>query len=123
MGAALYIVAKDKPEELDLFVNGKALSKAGARLATDAKELGVPELMSFFSQNPEDVAEFVDDVSALPPEQWFDPVDGLTTVRALLSHYSASQAHLDVVSDLREFEAILQRLKDAGLLWHLAVDF
>lgn len=123
MGAALYIVAKDKPEEMDLFVNGKALSKAGARLSSAAKKTGARELMSFFSQNPDDAAEFVDDVSALPREQWFDPVDGLTTVRALLSHFSASPADSAIVDELREFESVLQRLKDARLRWHLAVDF
>ena len=59
--------------------------------------------MSFFSQNPEDAAEFVEDASALPPEQWFEPVDGLTTVRALIAHFSPMPADSTVVDDLREF--------------------
>ena len=123
MGAALYIVAKDKPEEMDLFVNGKALSKGSARLSSAAKKLGVRELMGFFSQNPKEAAEFVEDASSLPPEQWFDPVDGLATVRALISHFAPSKADTAVVDDLREFEVVLQRLQAAGLRWHLAVDF
>src|SRR5687767_4194352 len=102
MGAALYIVAKDKPEGMDLFVNGKALSQASARLSSAAKKLGVRELMSFFSQNPEDAADFVEDVSALPPEQWFAPEEGLTTIRALITHFSASPSDSAVVDDLRE---------------------
>ena len=124
MGAALYIVAENKPEEMDLFVNGKALSKAETRLSSAAKKIGVRELMSFFSQNPEDAADFLgEDVPSLPPEQWFDPVEGLMIVRALISHFATSPADSAVVADLREFEAVLQRLKDAGLRWHLAVDF
>jgi hypothetical protein len=123
MGSALYIIAKDKPDGMDLFVNGKALSKASARLTSVAKKLGVRELMSFFSQNPDDAADFVEDISTLPAEQWFDPVDGLVTVRALITHFSVAQGGADVIEELREFEAVLQRLKDAGLLWHLAVDF
>jgi hypothetical protein len=124
MGAALYIVAENKPEEMDLFVNGKALSKADARLSSAAMKLGVRELMSFFSQNPEEAAEFMEEnAPALPPAQWFDPADGLTTVKALLAHFSGSPADAAVVGDLREFEAVLERLKAAGLRWHLAVDF
>jgi hypothetical protein len=124
MGAALYIVAENKPEEMDLFVSGKALSQATARLSCAAKKIGMRELMTFFSQNPDNVAEFMDEgASALPPEQWFEPADGLTTVRALIAHFSAAPAETAVVADLREFESVLQRLKDAGLRWHLAVDF
>jgi hypothetical protein len=124
LGAALYIVAENSPEEIDLFVNGKALSRASARLASAAKKLGVREIMSFFSQNPGDAAEFMaEDAPALPPEQWFDPADGLVSVGALIAHFSASPTDSAVVDDLKEFEVVLQRLKDAGLRWHLAVDF
>jgi hypothetical protein len=124
MGAAFYIVAENKPEEMDIFVNGKALSRASTRLSSVAKKAGVRELMGFFSQNPEEAAEFVDDdAPALPPEQWFEPIEGLTTVRALIAHFSASPPDSAIVDDLREFEVVLQRLKDAGLRWHLAVDF
>lgn len=122
MGAAFYIVAENGPKGMDIFVNGKALSKASELLSSAAKKLDVPELMSFFSQNPEDAAEFMEDAPALS-EQWLDPGDGLTTVRALISHFLASSADAAVVADIREFEVVLQRLKDAGLKWHLAVDF
>jgi hypothetical protein len=123
MGAALYIVAENKPEEMNLFVSGKALAQAETRLAAAAKKLRVRELMSFFSQNPEEVADFMAEGAPLPTEQWFDPAEGLTTVRALLAHFSASPADASLGDDLREFEATLQRLQDAGLRWHLAVDY
>lgn len=79
--------------------------------------------MSFFSQNTDEVAEFMDDGAELPPEQWFDPADGLTTVSALISQFSASPADTAIISDLREFESVLRKLKEAGQRWHLAVDY
>jgi hypothetical protein len=124
MSAALYIVVENKPEETDVFVNGKALAGAEDRLVAAAQKLGVPELMSFFSQDPEEAADFMD-TDALPEEQWFRPNDGLRTIRALLAHFAASAKTGDaaIVSDLREFETVLQRLQEAQLRWHLAVDF
>lgn len=126
MGAALYIVVENKPEDMDVFVNGKALPEAGERLTAAATQAGVKELMSFFSASPEQAAEFMDGyASGMPPEQWFEPADGLATVRALLVHCTASALEADagVARDLREFETVLERVKQAGLRWHLSVDF
>ncbi|HWL52365.1 MAG TPA: hypothetical protein VNQ90_08015 [Chthoniobacteraceae bacterium] len=126
MGAAYYIIAEHKPEEMDLFVNGKALARADQRLASAARKLGVRELLDFFSQDPEEAAEFVEDpevLKNLPPEEWFAPADGLKTVRALLPEFLTSPEDAAIADDLREFEGVLVRLEEAGLRWHLSVDF
>jgi hypothetical protein len=123
---ALYITAKDKPDGMDIFVNGKSLSRAESKLSLAAKKLGVPDLMSFFSQNPDDVAEMIDDpdiIKTLPAERWFEPAEGLVTVHALMSHLKDSAADFAILDDLREFEVVLLRLKELGMKWHLSVDY
>jgi hypothetical protein len=132
MGAALYIVPERQIENFDIFVNGKALSHYEG-MDDLAERAGVRPLMDFFSQNPEDLAEILEDddleepESGLPAEQWFSADDGLATVRGLLSHLiSAPSDRADdvaLINDLREYESILTRLAAEGIRWHLAVDY
>ena len=57
----------------------------------------------------------------LPPLQQFSAQDGLTTVRALLSH---SPANADRVGeDLRQCERILSVAANHGVDWHFDIDF
>lgn len=136
MGAALYIALETEIPEFDSFVNGKALSAAERLLDRAAKKLGITPLMSFFSIDPQEAADFLDeemldDQSAesigVPPEQWFEPSDGLQTVRALQQHLRDEPKTVRnaeaVLNDLEEFEAVLQRVEAAGVRWHLAVDY
>jgi hypothetical protein len=79
MGAACFIVAESDPGDPDLFVNGKNLAREQAKIEAAARELGVKDLMEFFSQNPDDAAEFFDgDPSELPVETWFEAEEGLS---------------------------------------------
>lgn len=120
MSAALYIVAETPPEGFDPFVNGKALSKHNAKLEKAAKKLGVLDLMDFFSQNPEEAAELFDgDLADLPPEKWFDAKEGLATIRALLGDFISNGLDADIVSE----HAVLSKLAELNIRWHLAVDY
>jgi hypothetical protein len=132
MGVALYIVPEREVEGLDTFVNGKALGHS-EHLEQLAERAGVRPLMEFFSQDPEDLAEFLDTEGAeptadgLPAEQWFPAADGLVTVRGLLSYLSAESTAVPdataIIGDLQEFESVLGRLAAEGVQWHLSVDF
>ena len=82
---------------------------------------------------PADAGDEVPTLEEAPPEEWFDADDGLATVRALI------QAVQDlptpeppdpfnpppeaILTDLREFETILDYLAAEGVRWHLSVDF
>ena len=146
MGVALFIVAERTIEGLDTFVNGKALAHcrpAGAkdrlgrasmrRLETLARQAGVRPLMEFFSEDPESAVAFLAEEGVepppggLPPEQWFSAGEGLATVRGLLAYLTThpdAAAEVDrLIGDLRQFEEVLGGLEDAGVRWHLAVDF
>ena len=140
MSAALFIVLERQISGLDSYVNGKALSWAEESLDGLANQLGVTPLMAFFSIDPAEAAEtFAETLAELgepkdgaaepsefPEEEWFSAEEGLQTVNALLAHFAEHpRAVRDadaVISDLREFQAVLQRAGNEGVRWHLAVD-
>jgi hypothetical protein len=134
MGVALYIVAQKAIKGLDLSVDGKAIGKVDEQ-SIDAlcDALNVASLVSFLSQDPDELADIMgEDVidvegdDELPPEEWFAPEDGLTTVRALIAHLAKVPSALPnaaaVITDLRDFECILAVLAEKQVRWHLAVD-
>lgn len=125
MSAAFYIVAEDNVRGLDLFVCGKALAKNEKILRKKANVIGVKDMMSFFSQNPEEAEGFFRTLFKAPPEVWFTAEEGLVTVRALIGIFTTETSPINnaIVSELREFEQVLERLKQEGIRWHLAVDY
>ena len=134
MGAALFIVLNREISGFDPFVNGKSLSKESETLDRIATKLGVKPLMEFFSTSPDEMAAFLEgeDVGEIAEmkfreESWFDPEDGLATVRSLLSYLrerpDAIGNYEEVISDLREFEQVLLKARDHGVKWHVSVDF
>ncbi len=145
MGVALFIVAERDVEGLDTFVNGKALAhcrphasksrlgrQASEHLEWLANQAGVKPLMDFFSADPADVLEMmeeseVESPESLDPEQWFPASEGLATVRGLIAYLSShpeAAAEVDaLLNDLGQYEEVLKALEAADVRWHLAVDF
>jgi len=124
MGAAYFIVLERKIDGVDTGMDGKSLSRDMETLDDAARQLGVRPLSEFFSADPEQLAEFMEDGDAgdvqLPPLQQFTAQDGLATVRALASH---AAARADGVSqDLRECERILSAAAQHGVGWHFEID-
>jgi hypothetical protein len=132
MGAALYIVPEVDIEGFDTMVDGKALGHT-EQLDQLAELAGVRPLMEFFSQDPEELAEFLEaeelepPTDPLPAEQWFTAEDGLMSVRGILAylaaHPNATPEEAAIIEDLSAFESVLVRLESEGIRWHLAVDF
>jgi hypothetical protein len=127
MGSALYISAKRKPRDFDMLVDGKALAKAEEKLSSICARLGVKRLMDFFGMSPDEIADMVgEEMPNAAPEIWFDPKDGLATVRALLRCLEAGTESLEsgaqVIEDLRQFERVLAHLEEKKIPWHLAID-
>jgi hypothetical protein len=133
MSVALYIVLEKEITGFDHHVSGNALGRAGKLLDLLAEKAGTKPLMQFFSASPEEVSEFAashgganeERATVFPPECWFSADEGLLTVRALREAASTEriQNWERVVSDLDEFERVLNGAKDRGVGWHLAVDF
>jgi hypothetical protein len=132
VSVAYYIVPEREIDGFDHFVNGKALGRANEKaLVKLCKQLNVTPLTGFLSQDPDELAEFIEDEGvevpeSLPAEEWFDASAGLETVRALLQHLASEPKALKnseaIIEDLRECEAVLARLAKENLRWHLALD-
>jgi len=128
-----YIVLEGPIPNFDVYVNGNMLSKESDALERLAKKLGVTPLLNFFSIGPEELTSLVGDegetVEKLgvkaPKEQWFNAEDGLATVRKLMSHLELLKLDRSdqVLSNLKEFEKVLETAGQSGVRWHLAIDY
>ena len=128
-----YIVLEQDIPNFDAYVNGNMLAKESDTLERLAKEGGAATLLSFFSTSPEELTSLVGDeeetVGSLgakaPEEQWFNAEDGLHAVRKLMSHLQSTelQKRDQVLSNLKEFERVLEEASHRGIRWHLAIDY
>ena len=134
MSTALFVVLDREIPGFDPFVNGKFIAEESDVLDRIATRLGVTPLMDFFSASPDEMSDFLDGEGLaeiaemkLERESWFDPEDGLRTMKALLGSLAEKSAEVEklqgVISDLRQFEQVLLRAKSNGAKWHLGVDF
>ncbi|HMI54096.1 MAG TPA: hypothetical protein VK525_21475 [Candidatus Saccharimonadales bacterium] len=133
MSVALYIVLERKILGFDHQVNGNALGRASKLLDVLAERAGTRSLMQFFSASPEEISEFAvshgqaaeESVTVFPPERWFSAEEGLMAVQRLRE--AARTEGIDnlekIVADLDEFERVLNRAREHGVGWHLAVDY
>ena len=134
MGAALYIALESPVPGLDNVVDGKALSRAEGDLTVLARQLGVRPLMDFFSMSVEEFEAMAEEHNPLAgltnvaphEEEWFPTAEGLTTIRALITHLQANpRAFVGVLllSELEDFAYILDEAGKHGIRWHLCVDY
>jgi hypothetical protein len=128
-----YIVLEKKIPNLDVYVNGNALSEDSDSLEEVAKKIGVPSLLSFFSASPEEVNSPLGDDGEtaeslgikVPTRKWFSAKEGLNTVRKLINHLEESEqsGSKQAISNLKEFERVLEAANQSGVRWHLAIDY
>lgn len=133
MSVAYYIVPETEIQDFEHFVNGKALGHCDeARLSELCELLNIKPLMDFFSEDPEELAEFMEFIdeeapTEFPPLEWFDPAEGLRSAQALIEHLTvnpeAMEGSAEILDDLKEFEVVLSRLVQENIRWHLALDF
>ena len=135
MAASLYIVVEGEDPGFDIFVNGHALARNEDALERLAESLGVPPLLQFFSADENSMCVLLEQGAGdpdwarhLPDPQWYDPSQGLITVRALIEFLSSSPLSLGsetvpVLMELREYETVLGKTQRYHLRWHIAVSW
>jgi hypothetical protein len=135
MAASLYIVVEGEDPGFDIFVNGRALARNEEALDRLAAKLHVNPLLSFFSADENSMALLLEQGAGdpewaqnLPQPQWFLPADGLITVQKLIKFLSArptavGSETMPILSELREYERVLQKTAERGLRWHLAASW
>ena len=134
MPACLYIIVEGEDPGFDTFVNGRALARNESALEQIAEQLGAPPLLAFFSAEEESLAVAYEqggqELAREPEPQlvWFSGEDGLLTIRALINYLESVPAALGaerspVLLELREFEDVLTKTAQHGLLWRLSVSW
>jgi len=135
MAASLYIIVEGEDPGFDIFVNGHALARNEDPLERLAESLHVAPLLQFFSADENSMCLLLEQGAGdpewarhLPEPQWVDPAAGLVTVRALIrflvqSPVSFGSETLPILSELREYERVLEKTVKYKLRWHLAVSW
>lgn len=106
----------------------------GLGLAQAAQQRGAMPLSQFVSLSGEDQAELMEQFDVSPdeldePEQWFEAVEGLKTVRAILEHLRISPpkdepAHYElkwVLRDLQEMEKCFLVVQTEQTRFHISI--
>lgn len=139
MGVTFFIIAERPVGDTNLFAVGETLTdcrpvgakvRAGQHplrhLETLAREAGVRPLLEFVCEDPDSGrTEEAGQTSpgGLPISRWFTAAEGLETIRGLIDyltvHTEAAAEVKQVIGELRQFEKVLRRLDNEGILWHL----
>lgn len=143
MPAAYFIVVEKPLPGLDASaaINGVALAEQESVLNGLARKAGVTPLMNFISMGEDHYAAFVDEEEedetggvgqpanegeALVREQWFNAVDGIKTVEALMAQIVQKPGELDkheqVLEELRTMRVVLEAADASDTRWHLLID-
>jgi hypothetical protein len=119
MGVAIYPIFEGSSEGWPDDMNGKCLARASDQLDRVAQAAKVPSLFDFYSMTPEEAGEEIG-------EKWFEPLDGLRTVRALLDYVRNDGRKIEQLDDVRDdlaaFEQHLIGAAAKNVRWHLVVD-
>lgn len=120
LGAASADYAKSK--------SGKALARESDRLDLAARSCKVTQLTSLLSESQAALIEqmkaegFDPSKMRLPPEQWFDPAEGIKSVSGLIEHVTANLNNFKqpnpILRDLKAAEALLRAAQAAGVKFH-----
>jgi hypothetical protein len=135
--SAYFIVLQEDVDDVDAFVALKTITKARDKLAEIAEEIGVSSLESFVHGNDrgrddfEDIAENegwggIDYQTSAGTEEWFEPNDGLDSVRALIGYIESDPECLKrpkaTLEELRGMETVLESAMQAGVKFRLEED-
>ncbi|HEX9198852.1 MAG TPA: hypothetical protein VF865_04795 [Acidobacteriaceae bacterium] len=135
MAASMYIVVEGEDPGFDIFVNGRALARHEDALERLALRSGVKPLIEFFSADENSMSLLIEEgagnpelMRKLPPPQWYAAGEGLTTVRALVAALEDDPQQLgtegpQVLTELEEYERVLDKTMRTGQRWHLAVSW
>lgn len=142
----VYIVLEQDLAGVDTVFSSELLYMAINHLQSLFSRFKIRDFWSFYSADPEKMAEFFDEkeelwekgeesptADELWSEEWFSPTEGLVTVRALIEAINnnpdvfRNRPNLNIAeiitAALRNMERTLSTAEAHGVHWHLEVDF
>ncbi|HEV2293109.1 MAG TPA: hypothetical protein VGR35_04590 [Tepidisphaeraceae bacterium] len=133
MGLAFVLtLERELPDALAAYAKsksmGKALARESDRLDSAARRKGAEPLTALLSESQSalraqlEADGFDPDKMRLPPEIWFEPAQGLKTVRALADYVGENLNDFKqpnaILRDLKAAEALLAAAEGAGVKFH-----
>ena len=142
MSEAYFIELNTEEPAFDASVNGIELAKAAEDLGAICDANGWRTLENFVGpENPDALNHLVDHFDEddddddhdetyaeelVEDDGWHDPEDGLVLVRDLIEAITADPTSVnspeEVLTELREFEAVLKQAGDFDLRWYLGIE-
>ena len=133
MDVALFIIPENNTDKVDTSYKAKALATISDELLIEISiNAEVDPLMSFLGKNHDDLDDLLnildtdDDSSIYSPDKWFSTDDGLNTIIALKNYITENPDSVPdsskIISDLEQFETILNTLANEKLRWHLGME-
>lgn len=135
---ALFIVLEEPIPDLDIEAEGRMLSQFAEKLENACLSSGITPLFEFFSQDPEELGDFMAAEAELqgeeeeleefeiPEEEWFEPAEGLKTLAFLKEHLTQNPDYLtnshETLAEITAWQAILEAAQRHNIKWHLEVD-
>ena len=132
MSAAYFVVLEDPDPGFKTFVNGAAVAKAAPNLNRIARMLEVRQIEEFVSQ---DLTEYFDEDEeedfhanvAEPHTVWYDASEGLDWATKIAAYVKENPDDVhdanSVLEDLSEYEELFRNASEAGIRFHIEVDF
>ena len=137
MGVACYVEANDPRMQEATQVDGKAIGRNLDALSALAADNGMKRLDAYISiPTDEAIAFLVEELGAEEAEidearlkeKWYSASEGIWYFselgRLIREHteYLTQEQGLLVLQDIDDYLAVLEQIRVAGALWHLAVD-
>ena len=132
MTAAYFVVLEDPDPGFKTYVNGSAVAKAAPNLNRIARMLEVRRIEDFVSQ---DLTEYFDEEEeedfhsnvAEPHAVWFDASEGLNWATRIAQYVRENPDDVhdadSVLEDLADYEELFRNASEAGIRFHIEVDF
>src|SRR5437870_1715057 len=131
MAGGWYVLLQRELADLEVSTGGgRALLYFHRQIDDLAMRLGLAPLSGFFRPDRAGVLEYLrgqgvePDPESLPDEDWFEPSEGLATIRGLLAHLrgdvQAVPSGEKVIGDLEEIERVLDPAERDGVRFRLS---
>lgn len=125
MGVAYYISLDIEDLPFDASVDGKRIAAAEEFLDEIAQAGDMPELMSFFGMDGDELGDILGEDDIPDAGEWHDAAEGATYFERLAKLVAArtdAGDHGDLIQELEEFAAILHKAQGQGARWQLGMD-
>lgn len=132
MSSAYFVVLENPDPGFKTYIAGDAVAKAAPNLNRIARMLQIRRIEDFVSQ---DLAEYFDEEEeddfhgnvAEPHVTWYDAAEGLAWATKIAEYVRANPDDVhdaeSVLDDLAEYAELFRNAAEAGIRFHIEVDF